>query len=188
MVFSARKKKSECLCLKAHLLRSPPLLSTPRLWAKAILFFSPSFKRWNRRCWMMDRCAGIVLSCSALKEIIDLHYSPTHETQPTTHTHTHTPSSTSYCSTPITAPPPTWQPTPRLLIKERMFISLPVFYRGAVLSQASGTTSPGLTWEWKAITPQHRLYKPAQSMSKPCISSRTIYTSGCIKWGLLQES
>lgn len=41
---------------------------------------------------MMDRCAGIVLFCSALKEIIDLHYSPTHKTQPLTHagTHTHT--------------------------------------------------------------------------------------------------
>lgn len=36
---------------------------------------------------MMDRCAGIVLFCSALKEIIDLHYSPTHKTQPSTHTH-----------------------------------------------------------------------------------------------------
>lgn len=35
---------------------------------------------------MMDRCAGIVLFCSALKEIIDLHYSPTHKTQPSPHT------------------------------------------------------------------------------------------------------
>lgn len=36
---------------------------------------------------MIDRCAGIVLFCSALKEIIDLHNSPTHKTQHSTHTH-----------------------------------------------------------------------------------------------------
>lgn len=76
----------------------------------------------------MDRCAGIVLFCSALKEIIDLHYSPTHKTQPSTRTST--PPSTSYCSTPMAAPPPTWQPTPSLLITEQMLISLPVFYKG----------------------------------------------------------
>lgn len=65
-------------------------------------FFAPSFKRWNRRCWMMDRCAGIVLFCSALKEIIDLHYSPTHKTQPSTHTHTHT------CPHAHLTVPPVW--------------------------------------------------------------------------------
>lgn len=65
---------------------------------------SPSLRRRNRRCWMMDRCSGIVLFCSALKEIIDLHYGSAPKTQ--------TPPSTSRCSTPITAPPPTWQPAP----------------------------------------------------------------------------
>lgn len=103
----------------------------------------------------MDRCAGIVLFYSALKEIIDLHYSPTHKTQPATHTHRLT-----YAH--IFTVPPLWlhhlphgSPTPWLLIKERMFISLPVFYRGGVLS-------PGfwyhLTWadpRGKAITPRH---------------------------------
>lgn len=65
------------------------------------------------------------------------------------HSQTRTHPSTSYCSTPMTAPPPTWQPTSQLLIKEGMFISLPVFYKGGVLSLVSGTTSPGLTWEGK---------------------------------------
>lgn len=143
-------------------------------------FFSPSLKRWNRRCWVMDRCAGIVLLCSALKEIIDLHYGPAHKTQPYTHTHAHT--STSYRSTPMTAPPPTWQPTPRLLIKEWMFISLPVFYRGGVISGFCHHP----TWDdlrGKAITPQRRLCIPVPTKAIYLY----IYIFQCINLGLNQN-
>lgn len=150
MVLSARKRKVNVWASKHTSVAPLPCfqpLDCELKWFFS-LFFLPSLKRWNRRCWMMDRCAGIVLFCSALKEIIDLHYSPTHKTQPSPHTFA-PPPSTSYCSTPMTAPPPTWQPTPQLLIKEWMFISLPVFYRGRVLSPISGNTSPELTREGK---------------------------------------
>lgn len=184
MVLSARKKKSECV----GLVPSPSLLSPPWLWAKAIFFFPLSFKRWNRQCWMMDRCAGIVLFCSALKEIIDLHYSPTHKT-PTPHLapHTHAPPSASSCSTLMIAPPPTWPPTPRLLIKEWMFILLPVFYRGGVLSQAHGTTSPELTWEGKLSCLGAGFTSAigwCRNHMRPCGE----YTSGYIKQGILLDT
>ena len=194
MVFSVKgKEKWMSGPSKRTSFAPPPLLSTPWLWAKAIFFFffPHSFKRWNRRCWMMDRCAGIVLFCSALKEIIDLHYSPTHKTQPLrtharAHTHTHT------RPHPHLTVPPLWlhhlphgSPHPRLLIKEWMFISLPVFYRGGVLSPASGSTSPGLTSEGKAITPWNRLLQDDVKTIHYLIENIHL---DALKWGLLRET
>lgn len=127
-------------------------------------FFSPpSFKRWNRRCWMMDRCVGFVLFFSAPKEIIDLHYSPTHKTL--CFTHIHSPSLLFYPYVCITS-----HIAARFLINKRMFSSFPVFYRGGVLSSASGTASPGLTWEGKLShynTAFTRLLKWCQNHTLP---------------------
>lgn len=127
MVLSAREKEKWMSWPPS----TPPSLPSPAFnpstESRGNFFFSSflpsSFKRWNRRCWMMDRCAGIVLFCSALEEIIDLHYSPTHERQHTHHTHTHISVFHPYgCTTSHTAALPASPP-----IKERMFISLPVF-------------------------------------------------------------
>lgn len=127
--------------LWAKWIHSPPPAPKPFTVSWSDFLFPASLKRWNRSCWMMDRCAGFVLLCSALKEIIDLHYRPPRKTQAFIHTH------------PIQLFHPhdyiTSHMAAGLLINRRMFISLPVFYRGGVLSLATGTASPGLTREGK---------------------------------------
>lgn len=147
---SQRGKRKVNVCASKHTsFAPPPLHSDAWLWAKAffLLFFLPSLKRWNRRCWMMDRCAGIVLFCSALKEIIDLHYGLSEEKHNPSHTNTHAPHS-------LPTVRPIWlhllplSSSPRL-IKEWAFISLPAFYGGGVLSPACSARSPELTWEEK---------------------------------------
>lgn len=165
------KRKVNVCASKRTSFAPPPRLSDPWLWAKAIFFvffffpFLPSLKRWNRRRWMMDRCAGIVLFCSALKEIIDLHYGLSEEKHNPSHTNTHTP-----LSHPTVRPiwlhhlPPGSSP---LLIKEWAFISLPAFYRGGVFSLACSACSPAMTWVGKLSRLLHKVYKPAQTISKP---------------------
>lgn len=74
-----------------------------------------------------------------------------------------------------------------LLINRRMFISLPVFYRGGVLSLATGTASPGLTREGKLS----RLNTGFTSLLRWC-QKRALHhrdaPSACMKRGLFPET
>lgn len=154
------------------------LLPSPSLWAE-VIFFPASLKRWNRSCWMMDRCAGFVLLCSALKEIIDLHYRPPRKTQAFIHTH------------PIQLFHPhdyiTSHMAAGLLINRRMFISLPVLYRGGVLSLATGTASPGLTREGKLSRPNTGFTSLLRWCQKRALHHGDA-PSACMKWGLFPET
>ena len=166
----------------------PPLLSTPWLWAKAIFFFFHTASRGGTGD--VEWWTGVqALCCSALHwrrsliciTVPHIKHNPLH-----TCTHTHT------RPHPHLTVPPLWlhhlphgSPHPRLLIKEWMFISLPVFYRGGVLSPASGSTSPGLTWEGRAITPRNRLLQ--DDVKTIHYLTENIHLDA-LKWGLLRET
>lgn len=181
------KKKSECPGLRAHRLRSPPLLSTPRLRAEAIFFFLPSFHRASRGgTGDVEWWTGVqALCCSALhwrRSLICITVPHMKDNTHTTHTHT------SQCSTRMAAPPPTRQPSPpRPQSRSECLSHFLSFYRGRVLSLASGAASPGLTWEGKSYHASAQTFTSPLRWCQTCTLPHGEYTSRCNKRGLLQE-